>query len=76
LASMSVTPSAPKPLRIAAAVIGNALEWYDFIIFGLLTVIIAKSFFQRTANTPRCCALLVRRKRYGIVGRDFAPCPG
>jgi hypothetical protein len=26
--------SAPKSLQVAAAVIGNALEWYDFIIFG------------------------------------------
>ena len=31
--------------QIAAAVIGNALEWYDFVVFGFLTVIIAKLFF-------------------------------
>jgi MHS family proline/betaine transporter-like MFS transporter len=37
--------SAPKSLQVAAAVIGNALEWYDFIIFGFLTVVIAKLFF-------------------------------
>jgi hypothetical protein len=36
--------SAPKSLQVAAAVIGNALEWYDFIIFGL-TVVISKLFF-------------------------------
>ena len=28
--------SAPKSLQVAAAVIGNALEWYDFVIFGFL----------------------------------------
>jgi MFS family permease len=35
----------PKSLQVAAAVIGNALEWYDFIIFGFLTVVISKLFF-------------------------------
>jgi MFS family permease len=37
--------SAPKSLQVAAAVIGNALEWYDFVIFGFLTVVISKLFF-------------------------------
>ena len=38
--------SSPPGLRkVAAAVIGNALEWYDFVVFGFLTVIIAKLFF-------------------------------
>jgi MHS family proline/betaine transporter-like MFS transporter len=31
--------------QVAAAVVGNALEWYDFIVFGFLTVIIARLFF-------------------------------
>jgi MHS family proline/betaine transporter-like MFS transporter len=35
----------PKPLQVAAAVIGNALEWYDFIIFGFMTVVISRLFF-------------------------------
>jgi MFS transporter, MHS family, proline/betaine transporter len=35
---MPVRRSTPKVLQIAAAVIGNALEWYDFIVFGFLTV--------------------------------------
>jgi MFS family permease len=30
---------------VAAAVIGNALEWYDFTVFGFLTVVIAQLFF-------------------------------
>jgi MFS transporter, MHS family, proline/betaine transporter len=42
MASSQITP---KPLQIAAAVIGNALEWYDFIVFGFFTVIIARLFF-------------------------------
>jgi MFS transporter, MHS family, proline/betaine transporter len=42
---MSSSQIAPKPLQIAAAVIGNALEWYDFIVFGFFTVVIARLFF-------------------------------
>lgn len=33
---------------IIAATIGNAFEWYDFIVFGFLSVIIAKQFFPAT----------------------------
>jgi MHS family proline/betaine transporter-like MFS transporter len=43
--AMSSSQIAPKPLQIAAAVIGNALEWYDFIVFGFFTVVIARLFF-------------------------------
>ncbi len=32
--------------QILAAVIGNALEWYDFVVYGFLTVIISRLFFQ------------------------------
>jgi MFS transporter, MHS family, proline/betaine transporter len=49
---MAVNHSTPTSLQVAAAVIGNALEWYDFIIFGFLTVVIARLFF---VNTLHCC---------------------
>jgi MFS transporter, MHS family, proline/betaine transporter len=42
---MSPTQTAPKPYQVAAAVVGNALEWYDFLVFGFFAVIIAKLFF-------------------------------
>jgi MFS family permease len=42
---MTTRPATPKPLQIAAVVIGNALEWYDYIVFGFFTVIISKLFF-------------------------------
>ena len=42
---MSASHPTPKTHQIAAAVIGNALEWYDFIIFGFSTVIISQLFF-------------------------------
>src|SRR3974377_1306033 len=47
---MSPAQLAPKPLQIAAAVIGNALEWYDFIVFGFFTVVIARLFFPRNSQ--------------------------
>src|ERR1700722_5218239 len=39
------TRAQSKTTQIAAAVIGNAFEWYDFIAFGFLTVVIARLFF-------------------------------
>lgn len=48
---------------IAAAVIGNALEWYDFIIYGLLAVTMAPLFFPN--NDPRT-SLLLTFATYGV----------
>lgn len=31
--------------QVVAAVVGNALEWYDFIVYGFLSSIIASQFF-------------------------------
>lgn len=48
------TPSAlPRANRraIVAATIGNAFEWYDFIVFGFLSVIIARQFFPSSNPT-------------------------
>jgi len=42
---MPIDHSTPKPIQVAAAVVGNALEWYDFIVFEFLTVVIARLFF-------------------------------
>ncbi|HHT8997072.1 TPA: MFS transporter, partial [Burkholderia cenocepacia] len=35
---------------VAAAVIGNALEWYDFTVFGFMTVVIAELFFPTSSE--------------------------
>ncbi len=37
--------STPRTRQIIAAVIGNALEWYDFVVYGFMTVIISRLFF-------------------------------
>jgi hypothetical protein len=60
---MPVNHSTPKPLQVAAAVIGNALEWYDFIIFGFLTVVIARLFFPAESQYA---SLLLTTATFGV----------
>ncbi len=60
---MSTTPFAPKPFQIAAAVIGNALEWYDFIVFGFFAVIIARLFFP---TQSQYASLLLTTATFGV----------
>lgn len=54
---------APGIRKVAAAVIGNALEWYDFVVFGFLTVIIAKLFFPAEQEYS---ALLLTTATFGV----------
>jgi len=42
--------------QIAAVVIGNALEWYDFIIYGYLATTLAALFFPGASDTARLLA--------------------
>jgi MHS family proline/betaine transporter-like MFS transporter len=60
---MLVDRSAPKPIQVAAAVVGNALEWYDFIIFGFLTVVIARLFFPADSQYA---SLLLTTATFGV----------
>jgi MHS family proline/betaine transporter-like MFS transporter len=55
--------SAPKPFQVVAAVIGNALEWYDFIIFGLMTVVVSRLFFP---GESQHAALLLTTATFGV----------
>jgi MHS family proline/betaine transporter-like MFS transporter len=54
---------APKARQLAAAVIGNALEWYDFVVFGLLTVIISRVFFP---TNSQYASLLLTTATFGV----------
>ena len=60
---MSPTQVTPKPFQIAAAVIGNALEWYDFIVFGFFTVIISRLFFPADSQYA---SLLITTATFGV----------
>jgi MHS family proline/betaine transporter-like MFS transporter len=61
--AMSAKLVAPKPLQVAAAVIGNALEWYDFIVFGFFAVIIARLFFPAESQYA---SLLLTTATFGV----------
>src|SRR5499427_686851 len=54
---------ASKPVQITATVIGNALEWYDFIVFGFFTVIIARLFFPAESQYA---SLLLTTATFGV----------
>ena len=60
---MPADQQTPKPIQVAAAVIGNALEWYDFIIFGFLTVVIARLFFPAESQYA---SLLLTTATFGV----------
>ncbi|TCG07166.1 hypothetical protein BZM27_21295 [Paraburkholderia steynii] len=57
---------------IIGSTIGNALEWYDFLIFGYLSVIIAKQFFP---NVGQLSSILLTTATFG-VGFIFRPLAG
>lgn len=41
-----------KSRGVLAAVLGNAIEWYDFTVFAVMTPIISKLFFPVDAHVP------------------------
>jgi MFS family permease len=49
---MNQSPLSQKGNRHGAfaATLGNVLEWYDFLVFGFLSLIIAKQFFPSTSE--------------------------
>ncbi len=54
---------APRAKQIVAAVIGNALEWYDFIVFGFLAVVISRLFFPADSEYS---SLLMATATFGV----------
>ncbi|MBV8666685.1 MAG: MFS transporter [Burkholderiaceae bacterium] len=55
--------SALKVNQLLAAVIGNALEWYDFVVFGFVSSIVAKLFFPASSEYA---ALLLTFATFGV----------
>ena len=49
---MQTTTTQSSKKSILAAVIGNALEWYDFLAFAFMTPIVAKLFFPSNPADP------------------------
>jgi MFS family permease len=54
---------APRTRQIVAAVIGNALEWYDFVVFGFVSVVISRLFFPASSEYAR---LLLTFATFGV----------
>jgi MHS family proline/betaine transporter-like MFS transporter len=62
-AAMSSTRELQAWRLIAAASIGNALEWFDFVVYGFLAVVMARLFFP-TANDT--LSLLLTFATFGV----------
>ena len=63
-AAMSETNGEARRWRaVAAASIGNALEWFDFIIYGFFAVVMAKLFFPTVDETV---SLMVALAAFGV----------
>jgi len=58
-----VARPAPKTRQVAAAVIGNALEWYDFVVYGFVAKLFADAFFP--SEDPHT-ALLTALATFGV----------
>ncbi|QKM48631.1 Proline/betaine transporter [Burkholderia glumae] len=65
-ATDSTQPHARAPGRraVIAAVIGNALEWYDFTVFSFMVVVIADLFFPATSEYA---SLLLTTASFGVA---------
>ena len=58
-----MTQNQPRTRQIIAAVIGNALEWYDFVVYGFLTIIISRLFFPAQSEYA---SLLLTMATFGV----------
>lgn len=60
---------APKSLgmkaQMAAAIIGNSMEWYDFMVFAFMTPIISKLFFPSGIGGDPLNAILLTTALFG-----------
>jgi MHS family proline/betaine transporter-like MFS transporter len=70
MCAMTTLAQTGSPVRfhtwhaIAAASIGNALEWFDFVVYGFFAVTIAKLFFPAADETV---SLLVALATFGVT---------
>lgn len=66
--SLSVSDSMRRRATIAS-VLGNALEWFDFVVYGLLSAMIARLFFP--SDNPTNSVLL----GFATLGISFVARP-
>jgi MHS family proline/betaine transporter-like MFS transporter len=56
-------PSATGSLAISAAIVGNTLEWFDFTVYNLFSIYIARAFFPAEDELT---GLLLTLATYGV----------
>jgi MHS family proline/betaine transporter-like MFS transporter len=61
--SRAVDPPVGGTIAISAAIAGNALEWFDFTVYGLFSIYIAKAFFPASSELA---SLLLTLATYGV----------
>jgi MFS family permease len=59
----TAAPPAAGAMAVTAAIAGNALEWFDFTVYGLFSIYIAKVFFPAGSELA---SLLARLATYGV----------
>src|SRR5439155_6770961 len=65
LAPQTASPAPPSMHRmIVAAMIGNVLEWFDFVVYGFFAVTIAEVFFPTDNPTV---SLLITFGAFGLA---------
>src|SRR5437763_3991620 len=65
LAPQTASPAPPSMHRmIVAAMIGNVLEWFDFVVYGFFAVTIAEVFFPTDSPTV---SLLITFGAFGLA---------
>ncbi|SAL44070.1 general substrate transporter [Caballeronia sordidicola] len=60
----SIIRKTPNTRAVVAAVIGNALEWYDFVVFSFMTVVISKLFFPTGSDYS---SILLTTATFGVA---------
>ncbi|WP_425129117.1 MFS transporter [Burkholderia gladioli] len=60
----AVNGPGPGRSAVIAAVIGNALEWYDFTVFSFMVVVIAELFFP---SSSEYASLLLTTATFGVA---------
>ncbi|MEX3629618.1 MAG: MFS transporter [Burkholderia sp.] len=60
----AVNDPGPGRSAVIAAVIGNALEWYDFTVFSFMVVVIAELFFP---SSSEYVSLLLTTATFGVA---------
>ena len=48
-------PRPSQTMRVGAAILGNALEFYDFTVYAAFAVFLAKAFFPSDNPNTACC---------------------